>query len=213
MKGDVLALSRMESDERRLSKAAGRIKKKLDRTKRNKLAALNAFSAVTPTLRAIDFANGVNLLPVLAIANVRAAILGARGEDGKRLFFCAELVQGFEEVVGLVAAPRASAATPEKLSIETSGGDAAGLQRVSTASVLLFSAECEVDIGDTRGTEIVAQKVYDVKGNSVFWVSAASVESADYSPPWGLGLNQENYFKIQRAAVAMLGARLLAESE
>ena len=205
VRGDVGAISRIERRDRKANKASLRLKKKLDRTKRNQ--SCHCVVDVTPAPETSGgYASSCPLLAHGRIPECRKKLMRLKDDQAMRMFSVSDIVHSFEDVVALIATP-ASEQTCIRFLCEAMAGEAGGEGYTHHGgSVLLFSADEPLRTGPHTGPHVVVQKLQTENGMFVFYAAASSDNT--FSPPRALGLDSNTYHRIQSEAARMMGVRI-----
>ena len=207
MRGDVRALSRLESQDARADISARLLKRKLDRKARNKRAALRVVQGRPARICPLAFSASTNIIAHMSTKESRKKLLECRDSKGSRIFYIAELLSGIENVSALIVAPRTAEATPERIGREIAKGGSAWQ---SSFRVALIHTESPIRVGGFEERLLLLTKIRLQDGQTLFYVFP-SPESTLVSPPRLLGLDAETHGQIVRKVARMLGVDLRRE--
>ena len=201
-RGDVHALSRMAKSDHRAAKVAKKLISKLAKTKRNQKEYTTVYS---PKLANENFAGSGGLAPQY---NLRAPLrrLLRKRIDRKRVFGVAEIVQGFETVVGLVLAPMHTDASPQLLA-EIVTKTAAPKVRVSQGRVELFASRNDTGGAVEQGSHTFLRTV--TVDDSLVLYYAATEDVVQTPPHKQLYIHKDTYERVQKIAAGIVGAKLV----
>ena len=212
VQGDIHVLTRIAKADRRASKAACKLKRKLDRSKRNRKHRDEIVQGKPAPVLPIGFASSSHIIAHGQLPRVRDRLLNATGEDTRRLFYVSDIVSGFEDVVALIVSCRSKRAHVGAL-CDTISGVNSSTHQVSESGVLLFTTDHDIAMGDRKGRNVVVYKVHASNGMFVFYATVLDETVAPHaprtSPPWGLGLDKPTFRRIQSEVAKMTSVDLV----
>lgn len=182
MKGDVCAVQRLQKSDRKADRAGLKLKRKLDKTKRNKRLYSKCKTAFAFELTRC--ADDTMLLANEVVQTQRNKILKLKDSNGSRCFYIGEIFS-FDGSSALVVSPRRRC-------------ELKGFEQRDDKKLHLFRLE--------NDESILCQKRYDEDNNFVFYVSTMPRETA-VSCPFALSL--DNFNRLQSTVSLMLGLVVL----
>lgn len=211
VQGDVGVLKRIEKADRRASKAACKIKRKLDRSKKNRKHRGSIVQGTPAPVLPIGFTSSSHIIAHGQLPRVRDRLLLATGEDERRLFYVSDIVINFEDIVALIVSCRSRQAHVGAL-CDVISGVKSSTHNVSESGVLLFTTNDDIEMGDRTGRNVVVYKVHADNGMFVFYATVIDETMAPHatrvSPPWGLGLDKPTFKRIQSEVARMTSVDL-----
>lgn len=204
MRGDTAVLKRLERESLRFDRASLLIKKKLDKSKKNKQKQRTVPTAALPSWKSNFFADSSSFPHLSATITSRRRLLRIK-DASKHAFYVGELISGFEEVAAIVVACANEKSDSQRIA-DTCLKEGGTKCVVSDAIVHLFECDIGVDIGGSTYKHACIQKLHLQDGQTLFWVVGSN--TLPRSCPWELGLDSYCYRAFQTTAARLLSVRI-----
>ena len=201
MRGDTGALERLEGSSRRANRSQKILKRKLDKTKRNRgtaKATARARVLDTGVYSSSDFTS-VSIDPV-AVKRLATTI----GQDGHRVFYVGELgVRELENVSAVVVAPASAEARVARIQAELGA-----IESVSKEMPIL-KLYAPMDLAGSVGSFVVVRRVAMKTGECLF--TARTTDDTVSARACDLQLSQRDHKRIASCVASLLCVRLEIE--
>lgn len=201
VKGDTGVLKRIERESRHADRAQRRLQKALVKRAVAKGRAVPA--PLVATLVRHDYFARDAVEPSGDVGRYRRRIGGARGRDGHRLFYAAEVGNDLDRGgSAVVVAPRSEQADPQQAVEEAKAADGAW----SPSTLALFRTEQNVKglvFSGVEGNGLVQARAYLPRnGPPIFFLGQTGLGTA---PPSSFKLDRELCASLQRESLKVLG--------